>query len=220
MAQLFQAMLLGPVISKTVKQKMGNSAHKPNTQDLVCMKELLEAGKVKPVIDRRYPLRVRLLKLSGIWKKDTLEEKLSSQWTRTTIPHCKSQRWNSTIYTVCLESKEDSMNQANSSSSSSSPEPVGAGESLNRSVLKGTRMTYSRVIGALFLLGFLSYGVGNALVASVTGASGFLSAISAHQITLVLGAFLMLLNSVVPRWPTSPRGLLRRSCWPSACSLC
>ena len=58
-------------------------------------------------------------------------------------------------------------------------------------------MTYSRVIGALFLLGFLSYGVGNALVASVTGASGFLSAISAHQITLVLGAFLMLLNSVV-----------------------
>ena len=89
------------------------------------------------------------------------------------------------------------MNQAISSSSSSSPEPVGAGESLNRSVLKGTRMTYSRVIGALFLLGFLSYGVGNALVVSVTGASGFLSAISAHQITLVLGAFLMLLNSVV-----------------------
>jgi NADPH:quinone reductase-like Zn-dependent oxidoreductase len=57
MAQLFQAMLLGPVISKTGKQKMGNSAHKPNTQDLVFMKELLEAGKVKPVIDRRYPLR-------------------------------------------------------------------------------------------------------------------------------------------------------------------
>jgi len=45
------------VISKTGKQKMGNSAHKPNTQDLVFMKELLEAGKVKPVIDRRYPLR-------------------------------------------------------------------------------------------------------------------------------------------------------------------
>ena len=89
------------------------------------------------------------------------------------------------------------MNQAISSSSSSSPEPVGAGESLKRSVLRGSRTVYSRVIGALFLLGFLSYGVGNALVTSVTGASGFLSTISAHQTTLVLGAFLMLLNTAV-----------------------
>jgi Domain of unknown function (DUF4386) len=58
-------------------------------------------------------------------------------------------------------------------------------------------MKYSRLIGALFLLGFLSYGVGNALVASVTGAAGFLSTMSAHQTTLVLGAFLMLLNTPV-----------------------
>jgi hypothetical protein len=101
------------------------------------------------------------------------------------------------MHTVCLESKEHSMNQAISSSSSSSPEPVGAGESLKRSVSMGSRTVSSRLIGALFLLGFLSYGVGNALVASVTGASGFLSTISAHQTTLVLGAFLMLLNSVV-----------------------
>jgi hypothetical protein len=75
--------------------------------------------------------------------------------------------------TVCLESKEDSINQAISSSILSSPESVGAGESLNRSVLKGSRMTYSRLIGALFLAGFLSYEVGFALVASVTGASPF-----------------------------------------------
>src|ERR1700716_1060200 len=61
----------------------------------------------------------------------------------------------------------------------------------------GSRMTYSRLIGALFLLGFLFYGVGAALVTSVTGAPGFVSTISAHQTTLVIGAFLMLLNTVV-----------------------
>jgi hypothetical protein len=53
------------------------------------------------------------------------------------------------------------------------------------------------VIGALFLLGFLSYGGGFGLVSSVTGAPGFLSTIPGRQTTLALGAFLMLLNSVV-----------------------
>jgi hypothetical protein len=61
----------------------------------------------------------------------------------------------------------------------------------------GSRMTYSRLIGALFLLGFLFYGVGAALVTSVTGAPDFVSTISAHQTTLAVGAFLMLLNTVV-----------------------
>jgi Domain of unknown function (DUF4386) len=61
----------------------------------------------------------------------------------------------------------------------------------------GSRMRYSRLIGALFLLGFLFYGVGTALVTSVTGAPDFLSTISAHQMTLVIGAFLMLLNTTV-----------------------
>src|SRR2546426_11980257 len=50
-AQMFQAMLLGPLISRTGRQKMGNSAHKPNKKDLNVMKELLAAGKVVPVID-------------------------------------------------------------------------------------------------------------------------------------------------------------------------
>jgi NADPH:quinone reductase-like Zn-dependent oxidoreductase len=56
-AQLFQAMLLGPVISMTGSKKMGNLLAKPNQKDLVYVKELLEAGTVKPVIERRYPLR-------------------------------------------------------------------------------------------------------------------------------------------------------------------
>ena len=35
---------------------MGNLMHRQDTQDLVFMKELLESGKVVPVIDRSYPL--------------------------------------------------------------------------------------------------------------------------------------------------------------------
>ena len=55
--QTYQAMLLGPWISMTGTKKMGNLMAKPNTQDLGFVKELLEAGKLVPVIERRYPLR-------------------------------------------------------------------------------------------------------------------------------------------------------------------
>jgi hypothetical protein len=60
-----------------------------------------------------------------------------------------------------------------------------------------SRMTYSRLIGALFLAGFVVYGVGFGLTSSVLGAPDLLAAISAHQGTLILGAFLMLLNTPV-----------------------
>jgi NADPH:quinone reductase-like Zn-dependent oxidoreductase len=56
-AQMFQAMLLGPWLSKRGGQKMGNILSRHSQKDLLCLKELIETGKVKPVIDRRFPLR-------------------------------------------------------------------------------------------------------------------------------------------------------------------
>jgi len=56
MGQMYQAMLLGPWMSMTGSKKMGSLIAKSNQKDLVFVKELLESGKVKPVIDRRYPL--------------------------------------------------------------------------------------------------------------------------------------------------------------------
>src|SRR5260370_17645330 len=55
MAAIFQAVLLGPWISLTGRKKLGLLIYKQN-KDLVVMKELFEASKVVPVIDRRYPL--------------------------------------------------------------------------------------------------------------------------------------------------------------------
>jgi len=50
------ALIFGPVISKLGSQKVGAFEAKPNHQDLTLLKELCEAGKVGPVIDRRYTL--------------------------------------------------------------------------------------------------------------------------------------------------------------------
>ena len=55
MAQVFQPMLLGPWLS-TGGRKLSNLAMKPNKKDLTFIKELIEAGKVTPVIDKSFPL--------------------------------------------------------------------------------------------------------------------------------------------------------------------
>ena len=55
MAQIFQAMLMGSWLSETGGKKMGAVMAKRNQKDLAILKELVEAGKVVPVIDRRYP---------------------------------------------------------------------------------------------------------------------------------------------------------------------
>lgn len=55
-SQMFQTMFLGPWISLTGSRKMSSFLQRQNQKDLVFMKELIESGKVKPVIDRSYKL--------------------------------------------------------------------------------------------------------------------------------------------------------------------
>jgi NADPH:quinone reductase-like Zn-dependent oxidoreductase len=54
--QMLEAMLLGPIVSLTSKQQMGNLLYRPNQDNLMCLKELIEAGKVAPVISKIFPL--------------------------------------------------------------------------------------------------------------------------------------------------------------------
>jgi NADPH:quinone reductase-like Zn-dependent oxidoreductase len=50
--RIVKAVVLSPFVS----QKLGTFVMKPNKEDLETLKELIEAGKVKPVIDRTYSL--------------------------------------------------------------------------------------------------------------------------------------------------------------------
>jgi NADPH:quinone reductase-like Zn-dependent oxidoreductase len=54
--QMFQAMLLAPLLSRMGGKKTYFFLANINQKDLVSLKDLLEAGKVVPLIDRRYPL--------------------------------------------------------------------------------------------------------------------------------------------------------------------
>jgi len=52
--RVFLIALTAPLITRS--KKLVILAHKPNSKDLIFMNNLFEAGKVAPVIDRRYPL--------------------------------------------------------------------------------------------------------------------------------------------------------------------
>jgi NADPH:quinone reductase-like Zn-dependent oxidoreductase len=56
LARIFQTMLLAPLMSRIGSKKTCFFIAKINQKDLVFLKGLLEAGKVVPVIDSRYPL--------------------------------------------------------------------------------------------------------------------------------------------------------------------
>ncbi|MGD0319366.1 MAG: NAD(P)-dependent alcohol dehydrogenase [Nitrososphaerales archaeon] len=56
MTQLLQTMLLGRLVTMIGGKKMHNLMAKLSQNDLVFMKDLLETGKVVPVVERRYSL--------------------------------------------------------------------------------------------------------------------------------------------------------------------
>jgi NADPH:quinone reductase-like Zn-dependent oxidoreductase len=55
-ARLFLVMFLGSWISKISRRNVKCQVSKPNQADLVILKDLIEAGKIAPFIDRRYSL--------------------------------------------------------------------------------------------------------------------------------------------------------------------
>jgi NADPH:quinone reductase-like Zn-dependent oxidoreductase len=55
MGQIFQPMLLGPLISMGGRKRMLNLSAKPDQEDLVTVTALLESGQVVPLIDKVYP---------------------------------------------------------------------------------------------------------------------------------------------------------------------
>jgi NADPH:quinone reductase-like Zn-dependent oxidoreductase len=56
MAQIFQSMLFGSIMSENGGRKMSGVSAKHNQKDLIFIKELFESGKVTSIIDRKYPL--------------------------------------------------------------------------------------------------------------------------------------------------------------------
>lgn len=55
-SQLTEAIVMGPWMSMIGSKKMSSMLHRPSQHDLILLKELIEEGKLKPIIDQCYKL--------------------------------------------------------------------------------------------------------------------------------------------------------------------
>lgn len=53
--QIFESLMMGPLVSRRGRQTVTSLTATPNADDLSFVKDLIEAGKVHPVIDQIYP---------------------------------------------------------------------------------------------------------------------------------------------------------------------
>ncbi len=56
MGQIFTAMLLGPLLSRVGSRKFRTRTGEPTAEDMAVIAEMMDSGKIVPVIERRYPL--------------------------------------------------------------------------------------------------------------------------------------------------------------------
>jgi NADPH:quinone reductase-like Zn-dependent oxidoreductase len=52
-----RVMAFGAIMSMTGNKKISGMMAKPNSGDLTIIKDLIEKGKISPVIDRKYPFQ-------------------------------------------------------------------------------------------------------------------------------------------------------------------
>lgn len=53
---LLPLLTLGPLFAKLERKKLGILPHKPNSKDLAYLRDCFEAGELKPIIDKQFPL--------------------------------------------------------------------------------------------------------------------------------------------------------------------
>lgn len=108
-------ILRAPLLSALVRQRLRPLVAKERRADLLVLKELIEAGKVTPVIDRTYPLR-EAPRPSGIWSRDTLGGRSSSPCepptTRTGSRSTRSRRSSTAGTARLMSSKLTGIDQA------------------------------------------------------------------------------------------------------------